>query len=152
MRVRTLAVVVAAIAALGLAGCGGDSSVGDPVPKSTPDLTVPPGAEVLAGGATGTDTTSTTSTSTTSTTDTTGTTTAPSAGAGGTTTATPAAPAAPTQTQAPSGGTGAGAGSGGGTGGGGTGGGTSGGTGGGTGGTGDFNEFCQQNPGACPGN
>jgi hypothetical protein len=37
---------------------------------------------------------------------------------------------------------------------GGTGGGTGGttGTGGGTGGTGGFNEFCQQNPGACPGN
>src|SRR3954453_8431261 len=104
MRVRTLAAVLAATGAVGLAGCGSGRNPGDQVPKSTPDLTVPAGADVLASGAGGTDTTSTTSTSTTSTPDTTGTTTpAPDAAAGGTTTAPPAAPA-PTQTQAPSGG------------------------------------------------
>src|SRR3954469_4952372 len=99
MRVRTLAAVLAATGAVGLAGCGSDASTGDQVPKSTPDLAVPAGADVLASGSGGADTTSTTSTtSSTSTIDTTGTTTAPGAAAGGTTTAAPAAPAAPTQT------------------------------------------------------
>src|SRR4051794_29467778 len=151
MRSRTpaaLVVLAVAFGALGIAGCGADDSAGDPIPKSTPDLTVPAGADALAGGTNATSSTPTTSTSTTGT-NTTGTTTAPAAG-GGTTTS--AAPAAPAQTQAPSAGTGAAGGTGGGTGG--TGGGT-GGTGGGTGGTGNgnggFNEFCQQNPGACPG-
>src|SRR3954464_839706 len=114
MRSRMPAALVAALLATGapgLAGCGSDSSVGDRVPKSTPDLTVPAGAEVLGNNAAATTTTPTTSTSTTGA-DTTGTTPASATGGGATTTsAAPApaptpAPAAPTQTQAPSGGTG----------------------------------------------
>src|SRR5919199_5023191 len=107
MRSRTSAALVVAVlatGALGLAGCGSDSSSGDPLPASTPDLTIPGGADQLPGGATGTATTSTTSTATTGT-DTTATTTAPAA-SGGTTTSAAPAPAAPTQTQAPAGGTG----------------------------------------------
>src|SRR3954449_12105825 len=107
MRSRMPAALVAALlatGALGLAGCGSDSSVGDQVPKSTPDLTVPAGADVLGNTAPATTTTPTPSTSTTGT-DTTGTTTAPATGGGATTApAAPApapTPAAPTQTQAP---------------------------------------------------
>src|SRR3954452_21588494 len=101
MRSRTSAVLVAAVLAtgtVGLAGCGSDSSSGDPIPTSTPDLAIPGGADQLPGGATGTATTSTTATTTTGT-DTTATTTAPAASGGGTTTsAAPApAPAAPAQ-------------------------------------------------------
>ena len=47
MRSRTSAALVAAMlatGALGLAGCGSDSSSGDPLPASTPDLTIPGGA------------------------------------------------------------------------------------------------------------
>jgi len=85
MRVRMTVVPVAvllATAALGLGGCGSDSNVADPQPKSTPDLTVPAGADVLAGGTTGTtSTTPTTSTGTDTTgTDTTGSATAPATG------------------------------------------------------------------------
>jgi hypothetical protein len=158
MRPRTpaaLVVLLLATGALSVAGCGADGSAGDQLPKSTPDLTVPPGADVLVGNARAGRTTSTTSTTSTTGTDTTG--------AAGTTTAAPAAPSAPSttsaapapaQTQAPSQGAGGTGGTGGGgTGGGGTGGGATGGAGGGTGGgSGDFNEFCDQNPGACPGN
>ena len=148
MRVRTSAVPVAVLlvtGALGLSGCGSDSNAADQVPKSTPDLTVPAGAEVVAGGTTGSGSSTSTSTTGTDTTgtNTTGATTAPAAG-GTTTSAAPPQTQAPAQTQAPSGGTG-------GTGGA-TGGTTGGGTGGGTGGNGDFDEFCSQNPGACPGN
>src|SRR3954453_5686625 len=97
-----LVVLVLASGPRGAAGRGRDDSAGDKVPKSTPDLTVPAGADALAGNTTGTtSTTSTTATSTTGT-DTTAPTTAPAAG-GGTTSAAPVpAPAAPApaQTQA----------------------------------------------------
>ena len=49
-----LVVLVVATAALGVGGCGADDSAGDKVPKSTPDLTVPAGADALAGNTTGT--------------------------------------------------------------------------------------------------
>ncbi|MEA2324072.1 MAG: hypothetical protein QOD81_3922, partial [Solirubrobacteraceae bacterium] len=64
MRSRPAAVLAAVLAttALGLSACGADSSVGDAVPKSTPDLTVPAGADSLASGGTDTSTTSTTGT------------------------------------------------------------------------------------------
>src|SRR3954452_25395251 len=103
MRVRTLAVALVAAGAIGLAGCGSDAGAGDQVPKSTPDISVPAGADVLSGGTGATATTSTSTTSTTATTGTTATTVAPSpAPAAGTTTAAPAPPAAtadPSQTQ-----------------------------------------------------
>jgi hypothetical protein len=153
MRSRVLAVLVVALGAAGtlsIAACGGDSTGGDVAPRSTPDLTVPNGADALARDASG----STTSTSTTDTS--TGTTTAaPEAGVPTDTGA--AAPAEPQpQQSAPSSTTGGAVpdSQGGGTGGtGGAGGaGTTGSGGGGTGGAGDFNQFCQDNPGACPGN
>ena len=90
MRSRVLAVLVVVLGAtstLSLAACGGDSTGADVAPKSTPDLTVPNGADALARDASGS------TTSTTSTTDTTDTTS---------TEATPAAPetSAPTDTGA----------------------------------------------------
>src|SRR3954451_18918059 len=57
MRSRTSTVLVVAVLAtgiVGLAGCGSDSSSGDPTPTSTPDLTIPGGADQLPGGASGT--------------------------------------------------------------------------------------------------
>jgi hypothetical protein len=136
-----LATVLVFSAGFGLAACGGSSTAGDVVPKSTPDLTAPPSADALATGTstdqtptTSTDTTGTTSTGTTPTTPTTTggaapqpTPTQPQGTTGGTTTTTP------TNT---------------------TGGQTGTTTGGSTGGTspGEFNKFCQDNPGACPGN
>src|SRR3954467_3480865 len=102
MRSRTSAVLVVAVLAtgvLGLAGCGSDSSSGDPVPRSTPDLTIPGGADQLPGGASGTTSNPTTSTAPTAP-ATPPTTPAPAATGGGTTTSATPAPAAPTQTQA----------------------------------------------------
>jgi cytoskeletal protein RodZ len=146
MRARVLALLATALvfsAGFGLAACGGNSTAGDVVPKSTPDLTAPAGADALASGTstdqtptTSTDTTSTTSTSTTPSTTSTGatsgaapqtTTTQPQGNTGGTTTT-------PPQNT--------------------TGGQTGTTTSGSTGGTspGEFNKFCQDNPGACPGN
>jgi hypothetical protein len=140
IRAAVLAVLAACAVALG--ACGGDDSYGDKVPRSTPELTPPAGADALVP-----DQASTRRTDTMSTDDTT-TTTTPSAGGG----AGPAAggasaggQAAPAQPQQPSAGTG---------------GATTptqpqqstGGSG--TGGTspGEFNQFCRDNPGACPGN
>jgi hypothetical protein len=147
MPVPLRAVVLALLAActLALGACGGDDSYGDTVPRSTPELTPPAGGDALAGtgNADGTSTTSTDETTTDETPGGTG-------GTGGTGTATTPAPAA-TQPAAPSGaGTGgaatpttpttpaqpepdAGAGTGGAS-------------------PGEFSQFCQDNPGACPGN
>ncbi len=146
MPVSLRAVVLASLAAcsLALGACGGDDSYGDTVPRSTPELTPLPGADALAGDQANADGSSTTSTDETTTDET------PSAsgGTGGTGTATTPAPA-PTQPAAPSSGAG-------------TGGAATPTTpaqpeqdsGAGTGGTspGEFNQFCQDNPGACPGN
>jgi hypothetical protein len=148
MRARVLALLATALvfsAGFGLAACGGNSTAGDVVPKSTPDLTVPAGADALASGTsttqtgtTSTDTTGTTSTGTTPSTTSTGATggaapqqTTPTQPQGTTTGGT-------TTTQPPNT----------------TGGQTGTTTGGSTGGTspGEFNKFCQDNPGACPGN
>ena len=147
MRSRALAVLAAVLAAapsLTLAACGGDSSSGDVAPKSTPTLTVPAGADALAAEGDGGSST----TGTTSTTDTTDTTTDPTATQAPSAAPTPTQAPAPTQTQAPPASTAGGAspqaeepeGS------------DTTGNGGGTGGAGDFNQFCQDNPGACPGN
>ena len=134
LRLRAFALAVVAACAFGVGACGGDPSYGDPVPASTPELTPPAGADALADeSATTTDEDSTT-------TDTGTTGTAPSTGGtatGGTATGTPTQTtpqpgagtggAAGTTTQAPQDDTG----------------GTS---------PGEFNQFCQDNPGACPGN
>jgi hypothetical protein len=141
MPVRTSVAVLAVLAAcaIGLGACGGDTSTGDEVPKSTPELTPPPGADALVPGQSGTTGTATTSTeqATTQTTPSTGTAT------GGTSAGTTTTPAQPQQPPAATGGatttqpqpqrsTG----------------------GSGTGGTspGEFSQFCRDNPGACPGN
>jgi hypothetical protein len=150
MRPRVLVVLVVALVATGtlsLTACGGDPS-GDVAPKSTPDLTVPNGADALARDASGSTTSTTSTTDTTDTTSTGTATTAPDTSAP---TDTGAAPAQPqSQEPAPSSTTGGASPQ---TQGGGTGGaGGAGTTGGGTGGAGDFNQFCQDNPGACPGN
>jgi len=140
-RIRASVLAVLAACALALGACGGDESYGDKVPRSTPELTPPPGADALVP-----DQDTTAQTDTTTSTDETTTTTTPSAGApsgaaGAGTQTTPAQPqqspsttggAAPTQPQqSPS---------------------TTGGAG--TGGTspGEFSQFCRDNPGACPGN
>jgi len=136
-----LALLCTAILAFALGACGDDELSGDVVPKSTPDLTVPAGSDSLAG--TSTDQTSTDETSTDAQTTTGATTTDDQGTAGGTsgdttapstTQTTPATPQGTggtttpqTQTQTTPGATG----------------GTS---------PGEFNEFCQDNPGACPGN
>lgn len=112
------------------AGCGGDDSTGDVVPRSTPELTAPPDVQLGSGSGSSTGTTDTTTTDTTTT---------PNAPA----TQAPSAPASPapsapqTGGAAPPGGTG-----------GGTGGGAAPETGGAS--PGAFSEFCRQNPGACP--
>jgi hypothetical protein len=146
MRARVLALLATALvfsAGFGLAACGGGSTTGDVVPKSTPDLTAPAGSDTLAAGATtnqttttSTDTTGTTSTSTTPGTTSTG---ATSGAAPQTTTTQPQSSTSGTTTTAPPSSTGGQTGT------------TTGGS---TGGTssGQFNKFCQDNPGACPGN
>jgi hypothetical protein len=124
MRRATLVIALCAGLSTGLVACGDSADeTSDIVPESVPELTVPPDTG-LPAAPDRTDTTDTTST-----TDTTATTT---------TQAAPAAPAAPTPapaTSTPQ-----------------------------TGGTapqqqqddgadsGGFSDFCQQNPGACPGN
>jgi hypothetical protein len=143
IRAAVLAVLVACGLALG--ACGGDDSYGDKVPRSTPELTPQAGADALVpdqASTTGTDTTSTDDSTTTTTPSGAGAGAAAGAGGGG---ASAGAQATPAQPQQPSGATGGattptqpqqstgGAG---------------------TGGTspGEFNQFCRDNPGACPGN
>jgi hypothetical protein len=131
-----------AVAALGVSACGSDSSSHDVVPASVPNLTLPEGTAALpnpsssssadqTASSSGDQTTSTDQSSTPSSTSTgttpqttTGTTPQSGAGTGGATT--------PGTT---------------------TGSGTTTGTGT-TGGAspGEFSKFCQDNPGACPGN
>jgi hypothetical protein len=139
---RTIVLAVLAASCLALTACGGSSASHDVVPSTLPTLDVPQGSAALAKPA-GTSTTagssttgSGTSTDQSSTTGTTGTTTTPPS----TTGTTPGTGTTGT--------TGAGTG---GTGSGGTGQTT---TNGGTGGAapGEFSQFCQDNPGACPGN
>lgn len=130
---RSSIAAMLAVVALGLVACGSDDGVGDRVPKSTPDLTVPGGDALAAGSQSGgTGTTSTDATTTP------GATTAAGTGA-----AAPApAQGAPAQTTPQGAGTGgaapqqqqpaqpdAGA----------------------TGGA-SLEDFCADNPGACPGN
>jgi hypothetical protein len=135
-RRATLALLSGLVLSVGVAACGGEQVPADEVAAPPPELTIPSGgsgADALAGGA---STTSTTDTSTTSTTDTTasGDTAAGSGSTAGATggtaapapAATPAATAAPQQDSAqndapPPAGSGAQ----------------------------KFEEFCQQNAGAC---
>lgn len=141
---RTYVLALLAVAGLGLSACGSDSSSHDVVPSTLPDLTAPQGSGALAKPArSGTDTTGGT-TSTPS-----GSTSTPSSGTTGTATqgGTSSGGAAPSGTG--QGGTG-GAGSGGTASGGTSSGTTTGNTGGAS--PGEFNQFCQDNPGACPGN
>lgn len=108
--------------ALVAAGCGGDDTTGDVVPRSTPELTAPGDVDLGRGSSrTNTTTTGTTTTPTT---------TAPAAPAQ-TAPATPAPSAPATGGATPD-----------------TGGGTAPDTGGAS--PGAFSEFCRQNPGACP--
>jgi hypothetical protein len=145
---RTYVLASLAVACLGLSACGGGDANHDVVPSSLPELTAPQGSVALSKPA-GSSTTASgsqnqsqdQSSSSSSSSSTNGTTTQ-----GGTSSQTPA----PSTTQGGTGGTGAG-----GTGGTGTGTGT--GTSTGTGSTGgaapgEFSQFCQDNPGACPGN
>jgi len=133
-----------AIAALGVSACGSDSSSHDVVPASVPNLTLPEGTAALPSSpnassadqtassssdqTTSTDQSSTPSSTSTGTTpqSTTGTTPQSSAGAGTGGATTPG-------TTTGSGTT--------------TGTGTTGGA-----SPGEFSKFCQDNPGACPGN
>jgi hypothetical protein len=132
-----LAALVLGIGTAGLAACGGDDATSDVVPKTVPAIVAPADASLPPA--------STSTTSTTSTTDTTSTTgTAPSTSGGtsatpstGGTSATPSTGGTTTPSTGGTGGT-----SGGGT----TGTSTTGGT-----NSGGFSDFCQQNPGACPG-
>jgi hypothetical protein len=136
VRIRAAVLVVLTGCGLALGACGGDKSYGDQVPASTPELTPPPGANALTPSqstTTGTDTTSTDQTTTSTTPSTGGT-----GGTGAGTTATPAQPqqssgatggATSTQPQQSTGGSGTGGAS-----------------------PGAFNQFCKDNPGACPGN
>ena len=126
MRLRRLAVATVVAGAV-LGGCGGDDDVADVVPRSTPELTVPAATTGLEAGQT-----STTPTTPTTTTPTPGT-PAPSApgAAGGaaapvTPGATGGAPATGGTQTPPTGGAPA------------------------TGGE-QFQDFCAENPGACPG-
>jgi hypothetical protein len=142
---RTSVLALLAVGCLGLSACGSNDAAHDVVPSSLPVLTAPPGSSALAKPS-GTSTNGASSSSGT----TTGTTPQTTTGQSGTTTGT----TPPTTTgQTPTGTTGGTGGAGtGGTGSGGTSGQTT--TNGGTGGTspGEFNQFCQDNPGACPGN
>jgi hypothetical protein len=135
---------ILAVAALGVSACGSDSSSHDVVPASVPNLTLPEGTAALPSSpnassadqtaassgdqTTSTDQSSTPSSTSTGTTpqSTTGTTPQSSAGAGTGGATTPGTT------------TGAGTTTGTGT----------------TGGAspGEFSKFCQDNPGACPGN
>lgn len=136
---RLAAGLLAVIASVALAACGGSNQVGDVVPRETPELT-PPGGGTATLPATSGGSATTTATTTTSTADTTasGSSGTPAPTTGGST-ATPA-PAATPAPQSSSGGTAApqtGDSTGGTT------------TGGGTGEAGGFSDFCTQNPGAC---
>jgi hypothetical protein len=139
---RTSVLALLAVACVGLSACGSDDASHDAVPSSLPQLTVPQGSSALAKPA-GTSTTGAGSSSS-------GSSTTPdqtSSTATGTTGTTPQSTGQGTSTQTgTTGGTGAG------TGGTGTSGQTT--TTDGTGGAapGEFNQFCQDNPGACPGN
>lgn len=90
---RCTIVAAMAVATIGLGACGADDSVGDRVPKTTPDLTVPTGGESLAGG-TGSNAAGTTTTDSTTSTPAAGAQSDPAAGSGGAATPAPA-PAAP---------------------------------------------------------
>jgi hypothetical protein len=119
---RAPAILIALALGTGLGACGGDSEVTDVVPRSTPDLTVPAETTGLENAPTTTSTTQTTDT-------TTSTTAAPATGTG--TATPPSAPGAtggtpPAATTTPN-----------------------------TGGASpdasgqQFEDFCEQNPGAC---
>jgi hypothetical protein len=107
----------------GLSACGSDDELSQPVPKTSPDLTIPTGTTAARPADTATTTTATTTTSTTA--------VAPPAAAAPPATPPPAAPPASATTggQAPT-----------------TGQSTTGGT---QAGGGEFENFCAQNPGAC---
>jgi hypothetical protein len=144
VRIRAAVLVVLALCGVSLGACGGDDSYGDKVPRSTPELTPQAGADALVpdqDSTSGTDTTSTDE-STTTTTPSTGAGAGAGTAAGGASAGTQTTPAqpqqpsgstggatTPTQPQPSTGGSG-------------------------TGGTspGEFNQFCRDNPGACPGN
>ena len=148
MRRPVLALACAVCLAGGLSACGGSGDVHDVVPKTTPDLVAPENASLPAAAGNSDQSSATPSTTASTATPSS---TGASSGTGGTTAGTGG-----TSSGASSGGTSAGTTGTGGTSGGTTGGTTGGGTSGGTGGTsttnsGGFSDFCQQNPGACPG-
>ena len=131
-----LAALVLGIGTAGLAACGGNDATSDVVPKTVPDIVAPANAGLPAA--------TTSTTSTTSTTDTTSTTGAAPSTSGGTS-ATPSTSGGTSPTPSTGGTTTPSTGTGGTTGGT-TGTSTTGGT-----NSGGFSDFCQQNPGACPG-
>jgi hypothetical protein len=148
---RTYVLTLLAVACLGLSACGSDESTHDVAPSSVPKLEAPQGSAALAKPAdsTSSDQSGTTSTDANQSQD-------QSSSSGDTGDGTAQGGATPDATAQGGTGTGSG-GTGSGTGGTGSGdsaGGTDTDGDSGTGGTspGEFNQFCQDNPGACPGN
>jgi len=122
-RQRPLALLAVLALTVGMSACGSDDELSQPIPKTSPDLTIPTGTTASRPADAAATTTATTTTSTTA--------VAPPAAAAPPAAPPPAAPPGSTTTggQTPTTGQST--------------------TGGATAGGGEFENFCAQNPGAC---